>query len=408
MTQCVDADLVLVGGGLANSLIAYRLSQTRPSMRVLLVERGPHLGGEHTWSFYAADLTEEQHSWIGPFVEHTWPGYEVRFPRFTRWINSGYFSITSRHLHDVVTASLGDRVLLNRDVESIDPTEIVLSDHGHIRAAAVIDGRGPSDSPHLVFRYQKFVGQVVRLDNSHGLHGPILMDATVKQLDGYRFIYVLPLTDNVVLIEDTRYSDSPVLERDGYVGAIRHYAVTQGWRLKEVERGEQGVLPVALSGNIESFWTDGPPGVARSGLRAALFHPTTGYSLPNAVRLADHLSRMMPAGDSALYDSVKRQSVQHWSNTRFFRMLNRMLFLAGEPAQRIRIFQRFYGLPKPLIERFYAGRLTSTDRFRLLVGRPPVPIGRAILALASSGRTGIGSGQSGKPEEDRWHNPTPW
>jgi lycopene beta-cyclase len=397
----VDADLILVGGGLANSLIAYRLSQLRPELRVLLVERGAHLGGEHTWSFNAADLSTEQQVWLNPFIEYSWPGYEVRFPQFTRWVNTGYFSIVSTRLHEVVAAALGDRVLLDSDVEAIGPTEVVVRDAGTVRGEAVIDGRGPMNSPHLVFRYQKFVGQVVRLHHSHGLPGPILMDATVEQLDGYRFIYVLPFQDDLVLLEDTRYSDSAALERGEYTESIGHYLDARGWRLKAVEREEQGVLPVALSGDIREFWNDGARGVARSGLRGALFHPTTGYSLPYAVRLADYLCSVMPLSGTELCDRVRRRSIEHWASTRFFRMLNRMLFLAGEPSERFRIFQRFYGLPKPLIERFYAGRLTNMDRFRLLFGRPPVPVGRAVTATLSSGRESVVRDPTRKREEEQ-------
>ena len=124
----MDADLLLVGGGLANSLIAYRLSQLKPDFRVLLLERGPHLGGEHTWSFNTADLDKRQHDWIAPFVECSWPGYEVRFPEFRRWIDSGYHSITTARLHDVVSSAVGDNVSLDSEVESIAPTEVNITD----------------------------------------------------------------------------------------------------------------------------------------------------------------------------------------------------------------------------------------------------------------------------------------
>jgi lycopene beta-cyclase len=261
-----------------------------------------------------------------------------------------------------------------------------LEDGRTLAANAVIDGRGPVDSPNLTVRFQKFVGQVVRLENPHGLKGPILMDATVEQIDGYRFVYVLPFADKTALIEDTRYSDSPTLARDEYVGEISRYADEQGWGLEAVEREEEGVLPVALSGDIERFWNEDPRGVPRAGLSAALFHPTTGYSFPNAVGLAEQVSTWLPSHANELYDAVKRVSVEHWRSTGFFRMLNRMLFLAADPARRLRVFQRFYRLPKPLIERFYAGNLNSADRVRLLVGRPPVPVGRAISAILSSGR----------------------
>ncbi|MBU1755563.1 MAG: lycopene cyclase family protein, partial [Alphaproteobacteria bacterium] len=50
------------------------------------------------------------------------------------------------------------------------------------------------------------------------------------------------------------------------------------------------------------------------------------------------------------------------------------------------IFERFYRLPEPLIERFYAARSTRLDQLRTLTGKPPVPIPRAIAALLGKGR----------------------
>jgi len=132
----VEADIVLVGGGLANSLLAYRLSQLKPELHVLLIERDPHLGGEHTWSFNTADLTAEQHEWVAPFVECSWPGYDVRFPKYRRWIDSGYHTITTARLHEVVAGALGDRVLLNCGVESFGPSEVTTADGRKIKGSS--------------------------------------------------------------------------------------------------------------------------------------------------------------------------------------------------------------------------------------------------------------------------------
>ena len=41
----MNVDLALVGGGLANSLIAYRLRSVRPELRVVLIEQADRLGG---------------------------------------------------------------------------------------------------------------------------------------------------------------------------------------------------------------------------------------------------------------------------------------------------------------------------------------------------------------------------
>lgn len=47
------------------------------------------------------------------------------------------------------------------------------------------------------------------------------------------------------------------------------------------------------------------------------------------------------------------------------------------------MLQHFYRLPDDLVGRFYAGRSTALDKLRILSGRPPVPIGAALKALAS-------------------------
>jgi lycopene beta-cyclase len=73
-----------------------------------------------------------------------------------------------------------------------------------------------------------------------------------------------------------------------------------------------------------------------------------------------------------------------WRERSFYRLLNRMLFRAAEPAQRYRVLERFYRLPAPLIERFYAGQATFADKVRILSGKPPVPIGRALGCLSEA------------------------
>ena len=56
------------------------------------------------------------------------------------------------------------------------------------------------------------MGQELELESNHGLEQPILMDATVPQVGGFRFVYVLPWTASSVLVEDTLYTDTPVID----------------------------------------------------------------------------------------------------------------------------------------------------------------------------------------------------
>ncbi len=373
--------LVLVGGGLANCLIAYRILAETPEFPLLVIERGPTLGGNHTWSFHDSDLTSDQRAWLQPFVAHSWPRHELRFPRLRRVMDGGYNSVTSDRLHEVVGGVLGDRVRLDAEVKELTPTTIRLRGGESIETRAVIDGRGDPGGDHLEIGYQKFVGLFVRLAADHGLDDPILMDATVEQRDGYRFVYTLPFSDRDLLIEDTYYSNGPRIDREELRRGILSYAAAQGWRIAEVTGEESGVLPIVYGGDIDAYWEAGPPGVARSGMRGAFFQPTTGYSLPDAVALADVVAANRELDGGALFQLTRERSMNHWRRTGYYRLLNRMLFCAAEPDQRYRIFERFYGLSDPLIRRFYAGRLKWTDKVRVLTGKPPVPVLRALRCL---------------------------
>ncbi|MDJ0090103.1 lycopene beta-cyclase CrtY [Pantoea allii] len=377
-------DLILVGAGLANGLIALRLQQQQPDMRILLIEAAPQAGGNHTWSFHDADLTESQHRWIAPLVVYHWPDYQVRFPTRRRKLNSGYFSVTSQRFAEVLQQKFGQHLWISRAVAEVHADAVRLNNGQVISASAVIDGRGYTPNSALNVGFQAFIGQEWRLSKPHGLSSPIIMDATVDQQNGYRFVYSLPLSATELLIEDTHYIDNATLEPERARQNIRDYAAQQNWQLQTLLREEQGALPITLTGDSTAFWQQQP--LACSGLRAGLFHPTTGYSLPLAVALADRLSALDVFTSSSIHQAITHFAHERWQQQRFFRMLNRMLFLAGPADSRWRVMQRFYGLPENLISRFYAGKLTLTDRLRILSGKPPVPVFAALQAIMTTHR----------------------
>jgi len=376
-----DYDLILAGGGLANGLIAWRLAAARPELRILLLEQDDHLGGNHTWSFHASDLTDAQRAWIAPLVSWRWPGYQVVFPALSRTLDGAYCSILSDDFARVLEPALGAALRTGTRIAAVHPTRVELAGGETLHARAVIDGRGPGPGTdrHLALGYQTFLGQEVRLAAPHGLAAPIIMDASVAQQGGYRFVYVLPFGPDRLLIEDTHYIDSAARDPGQLRANIRAYAQARGWEIEAVLREEHGALPIVLAGDVERFWDD-LRGQPSAGLRAGLFHFTTGYSLPHAARLADAIAAMRELAAPALFDAIRAEARAEWDRQGFFRLLNRMLFLAGSPDARWRVMQKFYQLPPSLIAHFYAGRLNLADKARILSGKPPVPVLQALSA----------------------------
>jgi lycopene beta-cyclase len=371
-------DIAIVGGGLAGGLAALALAAKRPNLDVRLVEPGS-IGGNHVWSFFDSDIAKKDRWLVAPLVRHHWPHYDVRFPSHARTLRMGYKSITGEALADAVMAALPAGRIIADKAKHVAPDHLLLSRGGRLSAKHVIDARGATKFPTLDCGWQKFVGQALTVKGGHGVEQPVVMDATVEQLDGYRFVYLLPFDAETLFVEDTYYSDDADLDTRIVRKRIAAYAAAQGWDVAATTREESGVLPVVIAGDFDRLWPASDR-TARIGVRAGAFHATTGYSLPDAVRTASALPGLVESPD--LPAILRARAAASWRRQRFYRMLGAMAFRASEPDLRYRIFERFYRLPAGLIARFYAGRSTTADKLRILSGKPPVPIGRAIAALA--------------------------
>jgi lycopene beta-cyclase len=364
-------EYVITGGGLAGGLVALALATRRPTARVALVEQGTRLGGNHTWSFHRTDLPPDTAAWIEPLVAYRWNDHEVRFPSGARTLSGGYASISSSRFAEVVTARLedaGTHLLCGHAVVGVAAHTVQLGNGRVLHGDVVIDARGPQPvAPDRSHRqgYQKFLGLEVELHRDSELARPVLMDATVPQIDGYRFVYTLPLGPRHLLVEDTYYSDAPALDRATVRERILADLRARGHRTVRVLREESGVLPLPWSAPAT------PPCASpfAIGYRGGWFHPVTGYSLPVATAVALAIAEATGPDDVAI--RLGRLWRRHASQARFCHLLNRLMFRAVPPDQRWRLLARFYRLPAATIERFYALRLTLADRWRLLLGAPP-------------------------------------
>lgn len=381
MPATIHCDIAILGGGLAGGLTALALADTRPDLNVLLIEAGERLGGNHVWSFFDSDVAPQDQSLIDPLVVHRWSGYDIAFPGHARTLDAAYHSVTSERLDAVLRARLGERVVTSVPVVTATATGVTLADQRTIVAGGVIDARGAGDLSKLDLGWQKFVGRELRLAAPHGLTRPIVMDATVAQIDGYRFVYVLPFGPDRLFVEDTYYSADPTLDRAALSTRIDDYAAANGWQVIEAGREETGVLPVAMGGDFAAYWDSTGGDVAKLGVRAGLFHPTTGYSLPDAIRAAGMIATQADVAGPALAAATRTFAARTWNERDFYRLLDRMLFRAAEPAERYKVLERFYRLDAGLVGRFYAGRSTLFDKARILAGKPPVPLGRAMRAM---------------------------
>jgi lycopene beta-cyclase len=379
-------DIAIAGGGLSGGLIALALTRARPELKLALLEVGRTLGGNHRWSWFVSDLPPDGEDLLATFSCTEWDDYEVRFPTYRRKLATPYRSLTSADFAATLRKTLPPAAIhRGARVAALDGGGITLEGGKRIEARTVIDCRGFEPTPHLAGGWQVFLGGHVRTRAPHGLDRPVIMDATVEQLGGYRFVYCLPLGPNELFVEDTYYADRPVLDREALAERLDAYCRRRGW-IGEVLADETGVLPVVTGGDFAAWQaSQAVEGVALAGARGGFWHPLTSYTLPQAAGLALTVAANADMPGAALATLLADQAREHWRATRFYRLLGRMLLRATEPSQRYKVLERFYRLPRPTIERLYAGRSTSVDRRRILCGKPPVPVTRALAALLDEG-----------------------
>ncbi|WP_371397783.1 lycopene beta-cyclase CrtY [Fretibacter rubidus] len=383
-------DMIIVGAGLSGLLTAWRCLDVNPDLSVTVIERGARIGGDHTWSFNLTDVAPELHDWIAPFIAYRWDSYEVKFPKRKRTLDITYCTGNSDTLRACVQPHIDSgrlTVMTDTAVSELGTETVTLESGEVLNAACVLDARGFEPNDDVFLGYQKFVGHVIKTKDPHGVTRPIIMDATVAQLGGYRFVYCLPYSDTEILVEDTYYTDGPELQSQEVDARIKDYIRDNlGVKDYEVVRREKGVLPITLAVDESRNWE----ALNTIGIRGGFYHAVTGYSFPDAVRTADNIADAIDLMDINISQTLKAEAAMeiqasrrsHIKDETFLRLLNRMLFRAAKPEERYTVLQRFYGLNQGLIERFYAGELTWRDKARILIGKPPVPVSKAMYNLS--------------------------
>ncbi len=365
MAQGKRDGVLIAGGGLAGSLAAIAMVKMRPEVPILLVEEGDTFGGGRTSVFFESDIDEADRWLIEPIATHSWEGYYVSFPGNSRKIKAPCFAVRGADLDRLVRETLRpDQYRLGTKAVAVRDNELVLLGGERVKADGAIDARGAANLSMLELGWYKYFGREYSFSAPHRVDRPVLMDATVDQVGGYRFLRCTPFSETRMLVEDCYHSHAP--ELDGALSAERldHYIAMRGWKDGTVERETSGILPLAVGGDFASFWRVGGARVARFGLRGGFFQPTTGSTLPDAVRNATILTEQREFAGESLHDLFEAEAHALWRRRELQRSFNATL-LQARPEDRRAVFENVYRLDAPLIGRFHAGRTGVLDRVRL-------------------------------------------
>ncbi|MCS7028506.1 MAG: lycopene beta-cyclase CrtY [Bacteroidia bacterium] len=364
---------IFIGGGLSSILAAYTWLELGYSKPILIIEQNSYLCGNHTWSFNQTDILPQAWNLLQPLIDVSWQSYQVKFPKIERTVLIPYHTIFSQSLSKKIKDYAEKNSLLQiitgqrASVLRQDTSTIVVTQNNHSYTADWIFYATGNIATFTTTAYQKFVGLEVILAEPVSLPSPIIMDATVAQKDGFRFMYVLPFEPKRLLIEDTYYSLNQRLNVSTITDEIQEYAQNKGWKIVCIQRQEQGVLPIPLSQEKPACIHSN---VLPLGMHANLFHVTTGYSLAANYNF---IWQMYPFLEEKNLPAIWYQKLLEFHRSmQFYRIMNRFLFIAGKTDKRYRFLEAFYQRCNDAqIARFYAGKSTFQDKMHILSGKAP-------------------------------------
>lgn len=341
----MEKPVIILGGGLLGSLLAYRLKEALPEVEFKLYEESSTLGNHQHSTFRSSDC-EYSLKWLKPLITQSWDSHHIKFPKFEKWVTDAYHLIDSRKLHDVVFQSLGPDIIRLNDAKNL---EMALQE-----GSFVIDTRNICHYKKKGFR--KYLIMEVELSEDHHLIAPVIFDAGVESKEKFRSIRYLPLSPRKLLVKDFWISENNHINLNEMRNALSSSLSHMGWKIEKVIREDSGTMEIPMSNAII-------PQESRVINLADLFHDTTGSSIPMVTRLIDRMVRTsFRFGEIKEIVQTYRKEIE--SDKKFFHFLNRLMI---EDKQQI--FEAIYQQSYPLVERFSRGELGLVDRSRILFGK---------------------------------------
>jgi lycopene beta-cyclase len=379
MSLTADADVVILGAGLAGLTLAARLARECSALRVVLVEPRTIYHDDRSWCFWRPEQHDLSHlvsrrwnTWTfsdaaGKTVRHRVPGLAYQYVRGSDFYASAQADIAESAR---VELSLGVRA---DSVTAVSGGVRVETSAGTLLARQVIDTR-PRAAPAML--YQSFVGLELECDRPLPFdpNEVTLMGSLASDAEGLSFVYALPLGPNRAIIEWTRFGTSPI-QRDRLNRELDQ--ILAGLGLADVRRvrTEGGVLAMGL-GRHAALPIEG---VVHAGNAGGALRAASGYGFLRIARWAELCTERLLAG---------REAIGHPEEPRLRRTFDR-IFLQAVRANPERTAEYFLalarGVPPAALVRFLSDGARASDYARIISSLPWSPfIAQAAAPAAFS------------------------
>jgi lycopene beta-cyclase len=196
----------------------------------------------------------------------------------------------------------------------------------------VFDSRPPyylnlkKNESHLL---QSFLGYVIEVENKIPDYNCVdLMDFDVEQNESTQFVYILPFSENKLLVELTRFGVSQLKQKEAE--PILDKYITKRFGKYKIVAIEIGNIPMSNA----DILTDKIPHVISIGGRSGAIKPSTGYAFKNMFKHAENIA-------SKLQNNFTIEAINKVNRFKFYDRLL-LLILRNDPPSGKKIFETLF------------------------------------------------------------------
>lgn len=390
-SEATNWDVVIAGAGLAGLSLAAELSAPQfAHLRVLLIEPRAQYVRDRTWSYW--DAPDGLHSalperWQG-LAQTKWPRWSVSVGD-QQVISQGEVAYASVRADAFYEAALGaiakaphiqwrQRDALDQVEASATSATLITQEGTRLQATRLFDSRPPA--PVAADDWvQHFTGWEVQTTEPCFEPECVQLMAFERKPNGLHFIYCLPYSSTLALVESTWISRS-VQQAGVDADAELKNALRKRWACTQydITFRERGALPLMP---VMPDIADAQPSVVRIGRAGGMLRAATGYAFCSTLRQTSDLAASLSAHFArgrALVDwqapANPSSAMDQWMDSVLFRVLEKDWQAA--PGYFLSLFAQ---VPERQLIAFLQGNATWKDRVAVMRALPPWPFMQSAL-----------------------------
>ncbi len=290
-------DYLFAGAGASAILLLMSLDERGMlhGKNIIIIDPDNKLKNDKTYCFWenSEDLIVKRCKHL---ISHQWEKVSVNSNKPQLLHPMKYFYISSFDLYKELQRIIEKYNILriHQPVLALKKSEhgvAVITNDDTFLSKTVFDSRPPyylnlkKNESHLL---QSFLGYVIEVENKLSDYNCVdLMDFDVEQNEYTQFVYILPFSENKLLVELTRFGVSQLMQKEAE--PILDNYITKRFGTYKIAAIEIGNIPMSNA----AILTDNIPNVISIGGRSGAIKPSTGYAFKNMFKHAENIANSL-------------------------------------------------------------------------------------------------------------------